>query len=60
MLLTEYNEAEAMDLFREEGREEGVLSTLAALVRKGLLTVRQAAEQADLSDADFEARVGLG
>ena len=23
MLLTEYNEAEAMELFREEGREEG-------------------------------------
>ena len=67
MLLTEYNEAEAMELFREEGREEGLekgreegtLETLVALVRKGLLTVRQAAEQAQLSDAEFKVRAGL-
>ena len=57
--LTEYNEAEAMELFREEGREEGTLETLVALVRKGLLTVRQAAEQAQLSDAEFKVRAGL-
>ena len=67
MLLTEYNEAEAMELFREEGleeglekgREEGTLETLVALVRKGLLTVRQAAEQAQLSDAEFKVRAGI-
>ena len=41
MLLTEYNEAKAMELFREEGREEGRaegraqgMNTLSALIQK--------------------------
>ena len=36
MLLTEYNEAKAMELFREEGREEGRaqgMNALSALIR---------------------------
>ena len=59
MLLTEYDEVQAMELFREEGREEGVLETLAALVRDQVLTVHQAAERARLDEAEFRARAGL-
>lgn len=67
MLLTEYNEAEAMELFREEGREEGraegraegAVRTLIDLVRKGLLSVGDAAEQAQVSEAEFRAMAGL-
>ena len=63
MLLTEYDEAKAMELFRaeghKEGRAEGVLETLAGLVRDRVLTVRQAAERARLSEAEFRARTGL-
>ena len=34
MLLTEYNEAETMELFREEGREEGRAEALSDAARK--------------------------
>jgi hypothetical protein len=71
MLLTEYDEAQAMELFRaegraegrkegrEEGRAEGVLEPLATLVRDQVLTVAQAAERAMLDEAEFRARAGL-
>ena len=57
MLLTEYNEAETMEMFREEGRaegrEEGSLNTLLSLVRDGFLSVSIAASQAKLSEEAF-------
>ena len=53
MLLTEYNEAEAMELFREEGREEGALQTLAALVQEGLLSVKDAAKYRGVTKQAF-------
>ncbi len=69
MLLTEYNEAETMRLFREEGRAEGrkegraegkeegieigTMKTLLSLVRQGLLPVGVAAKQAHLSEDAF-------
>ena len=75
MLLTEYNEAEAMELFRKEGIEKGieigieegieegieigVIQALAGVVRKGLLTVEQAAEEAGLSAEEFAEKAGL-
>ena len=42
-----------------EGREEGILSTLGDLVKKGLLTLPQAAEQANMSVSEFESKAGL-
>ena len=58
MLLTEYNEAEQMELFKEEGRaeghEEGILETLISLVRQGILTAEIAAKQANLSIDEFQ------
>ena len=65
MLLTEYNEAETMELFREEGREEGraegetrgILKTLAGLIRKGLLSIKDAASEANMTEAEFTAQM---
>lgn|GEM_PF-998673 len=58
MLLTEYDEAKAMELFREdgrrEGRQEGVIATLRALVEGGLIAVSDAAKQAGMSVSEFE------
>ena len=60
MLLTEYNEAEAMELFREEGRAEGreegreeaTAGNLASLMRTLGLTARQAMDALAIPDAD--------
>jgi len=43
---------------RAEGREEGALQTLIKLVAKGILTLSQAAEEADMTVAEFEAKCG--
>ena len=44
---------------KAEGLEEGVLKTLVGLVKKGLLTVAQAAEEANMSVPEFENKTGL-
>ena len=53
MLLVEYNEAEAMELFKEDGRKEGVLDTLVSLVHDGILSVKDAAVRADMAEDSF-------
>ena len=65
MLLTEYNEAEQMKLFKEDGRREGraegcaegIMETLISLVKKGLQTIRDAADQAGISETAFEQKM---
>ena len=57
MLLTEYNQAEAMELFREEGRAEGVIDTLISLVQKGLLSIKDAAAQLGITEAAFQQKM---
>ena len=61
MLLTEYNEAEAMELFREEGRAEGraegIIDTLISLVQKGLLSIKDAAAQLGITEAAFQQKM---
>ena len=65
MLLTEYNEAEAMELFREEGRAEGraeghaegIIDTLISLVQKGLLSIKDAAAQLGIIEAAFQQKM---
>ena len=58
MLLTEYDEAKAMELFREEGlregRREGVVTAMLSLVKDGLLPVADAARRAGMTVAEFE------
>ena len=42
----------------EQGVEKGSRDTLVGLVKKGLLTVTQAAQEADMTEAEFEALMG--
>ena len=58
MCITEYDEERTLNETREEGREEGTLQTLIKLVTKGILTLSQAAEEADMTVAEFEAKCG--
>ena len=61
MLLTEYNEAEAMELFKEdgrkEGRKEGIWEILISLVKDGLLSIKDAAARAGVSESIFEQKM---
>ena len=61
MLLTEYNEAEAMELFREEGRAEGraegIIDTLISLVQNGLLSIKDAAAQLGITEVAFQQKM---
>ena len=54
MLLTEYDEAKAMELFREDGRREGAIGMLRSLVENGLLAVSDAAAQVGMTVPEFE------
>lgn len=72
MCITEYDEertyaeqrsegiAEGVEIGRAEGIVEGVekgtLATLTGLVKKGILTLAQAAEEAQMTVAEFEAK----
>ena len=44
---------------RAEGKTEGRLSTLIEMVKKGIITIMQAAELENMTVAEFEARAGL-
>ena len=55
MLLTEYNEAETMEKFERVG----VFKTLISLVKKNLLSVKDAAEQAGVTEKAFEQRMTM-
>ena len=64
MLLTEYNEAEAMELFREDGREEGRVEGRAETITVHAARVMDklglSAEQAlDLLGVPEEDRKGI-
>ena len=63
MCITEYDElrtfAEQREEGRIEGKAEGILETLIGLVKKGILTLSQAAEEANLTVPEFEEKTGL-
>ena len=59
MCITEYDELRTLAEQREEGRAEGILETLIGLVKKGILTLSQAAEEANLTVPEFEEKTGL-
>ena len=67
MCITEYDESRTLAEQREEGRvegkaeglAEGILNTLVTLVKKGLITVTDAASTANMTVAEFEAKTGL-
>ena len=43
---------------RAEGKEEGIITTLADLVKNGIITVIQAAEQAKMPVEEFTKKAG--
>lgn len=45
----------AIDDMIKEGKAEGILETLAGLVKDGLLTCKEAASRANMTEAAFEA-----
>ena len=57
MLLTEYNEAEQMELFKEGGRREGIIETLISLVKDGILSIKDAAKRAGITETAFEQKM---
>ncbi len=40
-----------------EGRQEGILKTLSGLIRDGILTIRDAASRAGLTEDEFTAQM---
>lgn len=63
MCITEYDESRAFAEQREEGRAEGraegILNILSSLVKKGILTLADAAKMADMTITEFEAKADL-
>ena len=63
MCITEYDEERFANEQREEGRAEGkaegILITLIGLVKKGILTLSQAANEANMTVSEFEEKTGL-
>ena len=66
MCITEYDEERTIAEFREEGKEEGRaegraeggLDMLVHLVKKGLLTLTQAADEAHMTVPEIQAQMG--
>ncbi|MCM1316201.1 MAG: hypothetical protein NC040_05335 [Muribaculaceae bacterium] len=56
MCITEYDESRTLAEQREEGRTEGILTTL---VQKGIITIADAANTADMTVSEFELKTGL-
>ena len=42
-----------------EGEAKGMLNTLEKLVKKGIITISQAAEQANMPEEEFKEKAGL-
>lgn len=56
MCIAEYEEQKFIAELIATGREEGTLDTLTGLVKKGILTLEQAAEEAQMTVAEFELK----
>ena len=52
-----FGEKEGLEKGREICREEGMVDTLISLVEKGLLSVTDAAEEAEITEEEFEQRM---
>lgn len=50
---------EAIEGIRNDGIELGILTTLAALVKDGILTLSDAAKRADMSVEEFKAKTEI-
>ena len=54
MILTEYNEEEVMNGFKEEAYMDGVVKTLIDLVKEHLLSISDAAKKLNVSEIEFK------
>ena len=48
-----------MEKGMEKGKIEGMIQTLSDLVRKGLITLQQASEQAGMTVPEFRSKAGI-
>ena len=54
MCITEYNEAETMQMFKEEGREEGMLLSIKKIMKNMTCTPEKAMEILDIPESDYD------
>ena len=54
-----YDKDSYMKLFESRKEKEGGIKTLANLVKKGLLSLTNAAEEANMTEKDFAEEAGL-
>ncbi len=54
--ILEYEAKTILNKGKAEGRAEGVLTTLTELVQKGLLDIKDAAEQAGMTVEEFKRK----
>ena len=54
IILTEYNEEEDMNGFKEEAYMDGVVKTLIDLVKEQLLSISDAAKKLNVSEIEFK------
>lgn len=57
MCITEYNEAQTMQMLKEEGREEGRLGLLLEMVSAGDMSIKKAAEYLKMTVEEFSRYV---
>ena len=54
------NMCEVLDRAKKKGKKEGIISTLSNLVKKGKITLADAAQEAQMSVSSFKKAAGLG
>ena len=62
MCITEYDEVKTMNMFKEEGREEGrdaMLMNIYNSQKNGIITLEQAAAIAGMSVEEFEQKMTI-
>ena len=52
MCITEYDEVKTMNMFKEEGREEGNLSAIKNMIKNLKLSAQQAMDALDIPTAE--------
>ena len=57
MFLTEYNEEKVMEKERQEGKAEGIIEVLVGLVKDGILSIKDAAKRAGITETAFEQKM---
>jgi len=59
IMMALYDKDSYMELYEKQKKKEGSLETLAGLVKKGRLTVEEAADESNMTVADFKREAGL-